>query len=175
MWCGYNYILYIISCFVLQVRCQCVDWCDRRGGWGCLPLGRRGGGPRMDQLVLQPVHWAARAQRRGLNKRRHGQGRFRLGMGWCDSHFKQKLPLSEWTRWVTYENTLFKVAVNSHLRWVFFDDCSINSWSISLKFCKHCWQVFRRLPWNLSKYFKSYTIWHVVEFRDWSWIKTMGL
>ena len=38
------------------------------------------------------------------------------------------------------------VAVNLHQRWVFFADFSINSKSISMKFCTHSFQLFRRLP-----------------------------
>ena len=38
------------------------------------------------------------------------------------------------------------VAVNFHQRWVFFADFSVNSKSISMKFCKHSFQLFRRLP-----------------------------
>ena len=35
------------------------------------------------------------------------------------------------------------VAVNFHQRWVFFADFSVNSRSISMKFCKHSFQLFR--------------------------------
>ena len=40
------------------------------------------------------------------------------------------------------------VAVNFHQRWVFFADFSVNSESIFMKFCKHSFQLFRRLPWK---------------------------
>ena len=38
------------------------------------------------------------------------------------------------------------VAVNFHQRWVFFADLSVNSESIFMKFCKHSFKLFRRLP-----------------------------
>ena len=38
------------------------------------------------------------------------------------------------------------VAVNFHQRWVFFADFSVNSKSISMKFCKHSFQLFQHLP-----------------------------
>ena len=47
------------------------------------------------------------------------------------------------------------VAVNFHQRWVFFADFSVNSKSISMKFCKHSFQLFRRLPWKFREIWMS--------------------
>ena len=44
------------------------------------------------------------------------------------------------------QGIVYIVAVNFHQRWVFFADFSVDSKSISMKFCKHCFQLFRRLP-----------------------------
>ena len=47
------------------------------------------------------------------------------------------------------------VAVNSHQRWVFFANFSVNSKSISMKFCKHSFQLFRRLLWKFREIWMS--------------------
>ena len=47
------------------------------------------------------------------------------------------------------------VAVNFHQRWVFFADFSVNSESIIMKFGKHYFQLFRRLPWKFREIWMS--------------------
>ena len=58
-----------------------------------------------------------------------------------------------WDEWDHFHRDTI-VAFNFNQRRVFFADFSVNSKSISMKFCKHSLQVFRRLPWK---------------FREWSW------
>ena len=47
------------------------------------------------------------------------------------------------------------VAVNFHQRWVFFADFSVNSESIFMKFCKHSFQLLRRLRWKFREIWMS--------------------
>ena len=47
------------------------------------------------------------------------------------------------------------VAVNFHQRWVFFADFSVNSTPIPMKFHKHSFQLFRRLPWKFREIWMS--------------------
>ena len=54
-----------------------------------------------------------------------------------------------------FHSMLTIVAVNFHQRWVFFADFSVNSKSISMKFCKHSFQLFRRLPWKFREIWMS--------------------